>query len=235
MVLMAVCLFAGCSEDDNLPNGTGEALTIQVSVQGFTSGSPETRTTDAGYTTSFATGDQIGITVIQDGVIRENNIPYEYGGTSWNPVAAPAGIYTGVTYLIYYPYSAAMNGKTSVAEIVAAFTPKTDQSAPADYAASDLLTGTSSLSGGSILSTTLTHALALVEVSLPASATSVTLSVGGASVTPYFDGNVYRYLSKPVGTTTVSGGYTSFGTQKGYSKSVALAAGKYARLNVDYP
>ncbi|GHV30350.1 hypothetical protein FACS1894177_02770 [Bacteroidia bacterium] len=236
MALASIAILASCAQDGEPFIPTGDALQINVSMTGFTSGSPETRTTDAGYTTSFAPGDQIGITVIQDGVIRENNIPYVYGGSSWNPIADPAYPYTGgtVTYLVYYPYSAAMNGKTSAADIVAAFTPKTDQSAQADYAASDLLTGTGSLSG-SILSTTLTHALALVEVSLPASATSVTLSVGGASVTPYVDGNVYRYLSKPVGTTTVSGGYTSFGTQKGYSKSVALAAGKYARLNVDYP
>ncbi|GHU58252.1 hypothetical protein FACS189411_13340 [Bacteroidia bacterium] len=236
MALASIAILASCAQDGEPFIPTGDALQINVSMTGFTSGSPETRTSDAGYTTSFAPGDQIGITVIQDGVIRENNIPYEYGGTSWNPVADPAYPYTGgtVTYLVYYPYKVEMNGKTSAADIVAAFTPKTDQSAQADYAASDLLTGTGSLSG-SILTTTLTHALALVEVSLPASATSVTLSVGGASVTPYVDGNVYRYLSKPVGTTTVSGGYTSFGTQKGYSKSVALAAGKYARLNVDYP
>ncbi|GHV57000.1 hypothetical protein FACS1894182_04770 [Bacteroidia bacterium] len=236
MALASIAILASCAQDGEPFIPTGDALQINVSMAGFTSGSPETRTTDAGYTTSFATGDQIGVTVILNGEIRHNNLPYKYNGTRWNPVADPAGIYTGVTYLIYYPYSAAMNGKTSVADIVAAFTPKTDQSAPADYAASDLLTGTSSLSGGSILSITLTHALALVEVSLPASATSVTLSVGGTSVTPYVNGNVYRYIAKPQTGVTLSGGHSYLGETLAWEKTgVTLTAGKYTGVDVKSP
>ncbi|GHT32207.1 hypothetical protein AGMMS49574_15280 [Bacteroidia bacterium] len=202
-------------------------------MTGFTSGSPETRTTDAGYTTSFATGDSIGITVIQDGVIKEDNIPYKYNGTNWNPVAAPADIYTAgiVTYLVYYPYSAAMNGKTSGADIVAAFTPKTNQSAPADYAASDLLTGTGSLVG-STLTATLTHALALVEVSLPAGASAPTLKInGGGVLTP--STTTFRYIAAPATGATLSGSYTHSGKTFNWSKTgVNLEAGKYAQVNI---
>ncbi|GAB6013479.1 beta strand repeat-containing protein [Viscerimonas tarda] len=235
ILLAGIALFAACNDDDNVVE-TGHdlgALQINVSMTGFTSGSPETRTTDAGYTTSFATGDSIGITVIQDGVIKEDNIPYKYNGTNWNPVAAPADIYTAgiVTYLVYYPYSAAMNGKTSEADIVAAFTPKTNQSAPADYAASDLLTGTGSLSG-STLTATLTHALALVEVSLPAGASAPTLKInGGGVLTP--STTTFRYIAAPATGATLSGSYTHSGKTFNWSKTgVNLEAGKYAQVNI---
>jgi hypothetical protein len=194
------------------------------------------RALESGYTTSFISGDKIGILVITaDNNIVENNISYRYNGTAWAPDGAQTihRYASGTTYLAYYPYSSAMNGKKTAAEILAAFTPNIDQSAYAGYSASDLMMGTGTVSSAT-LNITLKHALALVEIHLNAtSPTQPTFSIGGNDVKPFpFATGVYRYLAKP-GGTTVSGTYTSAGKNIQYSQTFTIEGGKYTRLNVN--
>ena len=74
--LLGLALFGSCTSQTDEPT-IGEALQISVVAQGFASGdAPATRTADAGYTTGFVAGDEIGITVIaSDGAsILHNNV-----------------------------------------------------------------------------------------------------------------------------------------------------------------
>jgi hypothetical protein len=241
IMLIMVQTFTACN-DDTLQDTAqpGGALQINVTAQGFISDAPGTRAVDIGYTTNFDTNDLIGITAIKGGSVvpGQDNIAFRYnGGTNWIPATLTDKIFAGADrYLVYYPYDATtMNGKRSEAEIVAAFNPKADQSARADYMASDLMTRTSTVSGGTTLSVTLEHALALVEVRLPASATNLTLNIGGTQVAHCQIDGIYRYIIKPAGTVAVTGSYKYGGKTFNFTKDISPAAGKWARLNVLNP
>jgi hypothetical protein len=240
IAVAAVCLFTGCDKEDFTEACFSEQVTISITANGFDSGAPETRASENGYVTSFVSGDKIGILVITaDGNIVENNIPYRYNGTVWTPDGANTihRYSSGTTYLAYYPYSSTMNGKKTAAEIIAAFTPNGDQSVYAGYTASDLMTGTGTVSSAT-LNITLTHALALVEIHLKkekesASLTQPAFSIGGSSVKPYaIATGVYRYLVKP-GETTIGGTYIIGGKTIRYSQTVTMESGKYTRLDVN--
>jgi hypothetical protein len=235
-IIASVCLFVACDREDFPEAYLDEPVTLSVTANGFTSGTPDTRASESGYVTTFVSGDKIGILVIAaDGNIVEDNIPYRYSGTVW----APDGVNTvhryssGTTYLAYYPYSSAMNGKKTIAEILTAFTPNSDQSVYAGYTASDLMTGTGTVSS-TTLNITLKHALSLVEIHLNAtSASQPTFLIGGNSVKPYsIATGVYRYLVKP-GETTVSGTYKVGTKVIQYSQPITIEGGKYARLDVN--
>ena len=235
LVAGTAVLFASCKKDELSGTG-GDALCIDVKVKDFTSG--RTRAGESGYTTTFTNGDQIGITVMRDGItVLENNIPYEFDGSAWNPLNTANAVHrypqTGVTYLVYYPYNAMMDGKKSADEIFAAFTPKTDQSTYAAYTSSDLMTGTGSLSGAA-LSVTLDHALSLVEINLFAGASGVTLKVDEQQFTPYnISGATWRCIVKPEEGVILSGQYSLQGVLQSWQKTYAdLTAGEYARINM---
>ena len=237
---MAV-LLASCHWDD-LPDihaGCDETLQISVTTERFISGDVETRATDIGYTTTFAMGDKIGITVVKDGTtILEDNIPYEYDGLVWNPVISVNAVHfypgTNIDYLVYYPYAASMNGKTAAAEIVAAFTPQADQSTLTAYTASDLMTGTGMLSSTTLI-VTLTHALSLIELNFPSGVSSVTLDInGGTSLKPCFFEETFRYIAKPQDNVAELAGSYTVGSETMSWKlaNVMLSAGKYIKINV---
>ena len=236
-----VALFTFCRKDA-LPDpaGHGNALQISVTVAGFSSGNIETRAINTGYATSFSSGDRIGITVVRDGtVILENNIPYVYSGSVWNPVnlANAVHYYPGanITYLAYYPYSTGMDGKLA-ADIVAGFSPQTDQSTQTNYDSSDLMTGVGVLSGFT-LNVTLTHSLSLVELNLPVGVSSPVFDIdGGTTLKPYFFAGAYRYIAKSQNRVVVlKGSYTEGGEKKNWQlANVLLTAGKICRINI-YP
>ena len=234
----AVALLASCKKDD-VPVRERGTLRVDVTAADFTSDNGKARADESSYTTTFTGGDKIGITVIKtEGsitTILENNIPYEYDGSSWNPVNMAVHRYppAGVAYLAYYPYSTTMDGMKSADEIFAAFTPKSDQSSYADYTASDLMTGTGSLSGES-LNITLDHALSLVEINLFSGSSGVTLRVGDEVFTSYnIGGATWRSIVKPAQGVTLSGQYDLMGVMQGWQKTdKTLIAGSYAQINV---
>ena len=236
LVAGTVALLASCKKDDVAEYGT---LRIDVTAVGFVSGNGEARAGESNYTTTFTLGDKIGITVIKtEGsitTILENNAPYEYDGSSWNPANTAVHRYpqAGVVYLAYYPYSATMDGMKSADDIFAAFTPRSDQSSYADYTASDLMTGTGVLSNQS-LSITLSHVLSLVEMNLFVGSSAVTLKVGGEDFTPYnIGGATWRSIVKPVQGVAMSGQYDLMGVLQGWQQTdKTLTAGSYARINV---
>jgi hypothetical protein len=240
IMLIMVQIFTACN-DDTLQDTAqpGGALQINVTAQGFISDAPSTRAFDAGYTTNLDQGDQIGITAIKGGnvVPRQDNIAFVCDNAGkWSPVTSTDTIFAGAdSYLVYYPYDATMTGKATTGAILAAFAPKADQSAPADYTASDLMAGTTGTVSGTTLNVTLEHALALVEVRLPASATILTVNVGGTTVVPCLKDGIYRYIIKPAGTVAVTGSYKSGGKTFNFTKDISPDAGKYAQLNILHP
>ncbi|MDR1985178.1 MAG: fimbrillin family protein, partial [Prevotellaceae bacterium] len=245
-----LALFAACDRSDETPTGenAGLPLQIRVSAGSFASDSPETRATEAGYVTSFTDGDRIGITVVNSSnAIVQDNVQYVYNSAAGCFVAASGNVYAlaGASYLAYYPYAAAMNGKKTPADIVAAFTPKPNQSAYGDYTASDLLTGYGTVSG-STLNIPFTHALSLLEISLPkqkysfqsgdyeANVADPVFTIAGGTI-PYMDAanSVYRCIVKP-GNISISGSYRTSAQTINWSKTLTMTAGKYKRLNVNH-
>ena len=239
IIVATVALFTSCQYDDFPDRTVGHdgTLEINITAEQFASGNIETRASDISYATKFTSGDRIGITVVKDGTtILEDNIPYEYDGSAWNPVANVVHLYPGtnISHLVYYPYDANMNGKTTAAAIVAAFTPKTDQSNPSDYTASDLMTGTGTLSG-TTLTVTLTHALSLIELNFPSGVSSVMLDIdGSATLKPHSFEGAFRYIAKPQDNPVeLTGSYLAGSeTMLWQLASVMLTAGKYIKINV---
>ena len=246
LVLLSAVSLCGCSNDDE-PVATatdGTTLTVTARADGFAStdgtahtGTPQTRASESGYTTTFVKGDQIGVFAVRDGSVITGcqNMPLTYNGTSWSG-SAPVYKYADATYFAYYPYTDGMNNKTSVDEIVTAFnatvTAATDQSTYAKYTACDLMTATAeSPISGTSLSFSFTHKMSLIEISLPvqkykttdnadayeysAPVLGATFSLapssgsGATTIKPCPMGNgIYRYIV-PVGTSgaTVSGAF----------------------------
>lgn len=271
LVLLSSVSLCSCSNDDEpvVTATDGTTLTVIARADGFAStdgtaqtGTPQTRATESGYTTTFVSGDQIGVFAVKDGSVITGcqNVPCTYDGTSWSGVYK----YAGATYFAYYPYTADMNDKTSVDAIVSAFNTAvaaaTDQSTYAKYTACDLMTTDVVSPTGSSLSFSFTHKMSLIEISLPVqkykttgnadayeysapvlgATFSLTPSSGSGAITikpcPMGKG-IYRYIV-PAGTsgTTVSGAFNTVdGKTIEYSKSsLSLSAGNYKRLNVTY-
>jgi formylglycine-generating enzyme required for sulfatase activity len=235
ILIPAIWLFSSCFRDDESGrNEINSFSTISVTAQGFLSGNPETRASENGYTTTFTSGDKIGISVISDAdAILQNNIPCTFDGTAWTPDnGARITRVPNATYITCYPYSSAMDGKKTADEIISDFTPQADQSNYADYTASDLMTGTGTVSG-TTLNIELSHALAMIEVSPPASATDVSIKAGAIDIAPYKIGDSYRYITLPQTGVTISGVYNFFGESYMWQKTgVELLAGEYTRIGV---
>lgn len=256
LVLLTAVSLCGCSNDDEPVAVTdGTTLTVTARADGFVpaegtaqTAPPQTRAAESGYTTTFVKGDRIGVFAVKDGnVIADcRNVPLTYDGTAWEGTVYK---YTGATYFAYYPYTDGMNDKTSVSEIVAAFSNAvaiaTDQSTYAGYTACDLMTATvESPISGSSLSFSFTHRMSLIEISLPvqkyttsgdANAYEYSAPVlnpafslapgsgnGATTIQPCPMGNgIYRYIV-PAGTSgvTLSGVFhTADGKTIEYSKS----------------
>ena len=237
LVLLTAVSLCGCSNDDEPVAATdGTTLTVTARADGFApaegtaqTDTPQTRAAESGYTTTFVKGDRIGVFAVKDGnVIADcRNLPYTYDGTAWSKVYK----YTGATYFAYYPYTESMNDKTSVDEIVAAFSTAvataTDQSTYAGYTACDLMTATVEPPiVGTSLSFSFTHRMSLIEISLPvqkyttsgsadayeysAPVLGATFSLapgsgnGATTIKPCPMGNgIYRYIV-PAGTSGVT-------------------------------
>lgn len=161
-------LLCGCSKEDAYPqddadNAIGTVLSLQVNAAAYQS-STGTRATDAGTTTTFTSGDRLGVIITHQSGSTEHTV-YTYNGSAWTS-SVPAYYDPQDTYAAYYPYRESLQGK-SLADVKAAFTPLTDQSDYANgYAASDLMTCESATPNttNKTLSITLTHAFSMLRM-----------------------------------------------------------------------
>lgn len=195
----ALLIAGGCGNENdiiNSGNGNPVPLTVRATAGSFEevpetgkSDAPATRTpTEDGNTTTFATGDAIGIFAIKDGAIVDgisnNKLIYSEGADgaagSWNPEEGTALYwYEGVSYIAYYPYTdgITINATKTTDEIIASLDkngklqPAADQSATdgSTYTASDLMTAsatsadiTTNASGERFLSLSFTHRFSLL-------------------------------------------------------------------------
>ena len=208
-------LFCGCSKEDAYPqddadNAIGTVLSLQVNAAAYQS-STGTRATDAELTTTFASGDRLGVIITHQGGSTEH-IVYTYSGSAWTS-SAPFYYDPQDTYAAYYPYKESLVGK-SLADVKAAFTPLTDQSDySTGYAASDLMTCESATPNttNKTLSITLTHAFSMLrmpanipvksrcgdgktyEYSLPG-ITDIAFHIGDVPYRAWVDGDGYARL-----------------------------------------
>jgi len=248
MILLLSVGLTSCSTDDfKATTPAGAAASLQISVSDF-KGKTGTRTNESGYQTSFTEDDQIGVFAIltSNNTVLNDNIPYRYvsASSSWQPVNTGADnevyVYdSGVSYYAYYPYSSTMDGKKSLAEIIAAFTPVKDQSTYIGYTSADLMTGTGTLSGNT-LTIGLNHAMTLVEVSITET-TNHTPYVGE----PTFYGTIpwktptgmYRYLVVPGIEAAVAFEYgPTYNRYSFHEKIVAanVVAGQYISVTAPF-
>lgn len=257
LFLLCTSVLCGCANDDEQILSTdGSTLTVHATANGFASADGvNTRASESGYNTTFTKGDQIGVFAVKDGRVIEDckNVPLTYNGTGWEGTVY---YYTGAKYFAYYPYVASMSDKTSVEEIVDAFTPQSDQSTNENYTKSDLMTADVVSPSDKRLNFQFEHKMSLIEISLPlqkyitpapekyeysSPVIGATFSIdpgsGQQSITPYkMGGGVYRYIVPAKVSHTVGGEFqTGDGKTIAYSKAgFSLSAGNYKRLNVSY-
>lgn len=160
LFLLPLAFIACSGEEEFVPADEpqpGDALEISVTVGDFVTvgDAPDTRATDNGAVTTFENGDRVGVIVLEGGNPVANNLPYKYDGANWifdtqtvsNEGSGKELYYydnqaTDVTYIVYYPYSTAANGVTTIEGdngLKNKFQPKDDQSGESDYRDSDLM------------------------------------------------------------------------------------------------
>lgn len=159
LISLSICVLSCTPEStDTINTYKDMPLSVTANANAFIPAkkTTTTRASENLYKTEFTNGDQIGITAVKNGTVYNgmDNVPFTYDAatSTWKPtdssVLPQLYYYPGVTYIAYYPYDATtMSGKKSEQEIIDAFTPKTDQSTYANYTASDLMTGTGTVSG----------------------------------------------------------------------------------------
>ncbi|WP_455620914.1 fimbrillin family protein [Parabacteroides sp.] len=184
-LLLSLCaaFLCGCTDDnDPIAVTDGTPLTIHATADGFTStDGVNTRAMENGYTTTFTTGDAIGVFAVdKNGAVIADckNVKCTYSADgSWTAESsAPVYYYTGAQYFAYYPYKSELSAEniTEVSGIVDYFNKNiaTDQSSYAKYTACDLMTTTQNVSpttsgDNKTLSFSFTHQMSLIEISLP--------------------------------------------------------------------
>ena len=122
----AMTLFVSCSSEQIIDgNGndmhTEGRLILNISKSVFLdTATSESRVTNEGLNTSFNEGDVIGVLVTHNG--EKLNLPYKYENGTWTFdrskdkdffIKTQAG---NLDYIIYYPYSAVADGKTTKAD-----------------------------------------------------------------------------------------------------------------------
>lgn len=165
----------GCTNDNENIMEQATNFTIEVQTEEFTPQAETRVPVEEGYKTVFKGGEQIGITGLKNGAVYNgmDNVPFTYDAATnaWKPtdssVLPQLYYYPGVNYIAYYPYDASMNGKKSEQEIIDAFTPQADQSTYGGYTASDLMTGTGTVTGSNgayTITFKLEHRMSLIVV-----------------------------------------------------------------------
>lgn len=170
--VLGVCLFSACRQE-----GFGEAgiatdaagLRLTVSASDFVpAGNAATRTFDKGNVTTFESGDQVGL-IILDGNndLIVDNLPYTFDGTNWTndgtALYYDPAVMGEYTYLVYYPYTTEAYGKKTVDELKQIITPQADQSSEEAYRQSDLMVDTGAVARE--INATLSHAYASYSLS----------------------------------------------------------------------
>lgn len=252
-------LLSACNREDKLLIEKGAPLELEITAEDLLpADQAQTRITEGGtggYTTSFSNDDQIGITVLKGGKIVDgmDNVPFTYNSTSgkWTPTSGKnLFYYSDAEYIAYYPHSADMDGKKTIDEIVAAFTPKLNQfNFATGYSPSCLMTATGTANATTKkLSLAFAHQMAMLELQFKQTLNGVEAAVkaeagsqlnvtaGGREHILYLQDTDkrYRLMLKPRTTVDLKLNYTVGETDYAYMETgIAMpAAGKYLHYDL---
>lgn len=186
---------SSCSEDDlggepgKGNNGNGGDIRFEIGFAGQTSeGGPQTRAaTLSDFTSKFENGDEIGVFAVANGnpltasgnpihnvkLTYTETTPGDPGTGSWSLDNGVELWWPGsggkLDFYAYYPYDDNGGSPQTLDPQNIAFNIATDQSAATDHNKSDLLTAKTANKGKAdgAVSLTFSHALAMVQVSIP--------------------------------------------------------------------
>lgn len=177
VALMVVsAALASCTQEEIVQNDlpTRQTLNISVNTQDFVSedGSRATTGIDAGRTTVFAEGDEMGMYVISnDGTVICNNEKFVYNGTTWE-AANELYYWKNANYIAYYPYNADLTPQniTKVEEIKTKFAEPVDfytQNTAEAYEKADLMLAEVNSPANGTIQFDLAHQFSMVEINVP--------------------------------------------------------------------
>ena len=252
-IAFILLLLNSCTSETEIPVSPN-TLTLEIKAENFfPTDNSTTRTTDKGYETFFTDGDKIGITIVKGGKIVDkiNNIPVTYNVSTEQWVTDgthPLYAYDDATYLIYYPYDSAITGAVSEADLAGklnSFIPNVDQSTRKNFAASDLMIGTGTLSGTE-LKVTLQHYMSLVvlcpqgnkyiagDYEYHSLYTSITSLQAGDVTAGYEPGDgTLRFILPPSVSTDIAISYTTAQSRtRSYTLTRTPTKGKYSKINL---
>lgn len=264
-MLLAAIMAVGCSQNEEpeaIAPVQGDALTISVTANDFQSAEPASRAVENEYTTTFETGDRIGIYVISntDGKVFIKNRPLVKGDDG-NWTGDNIYYYKNTDYIAYFPYTEKLSAEniTSEEDIVTYFKAKLtqEQGTKEAYYACDAMSAkieAANVTENANLKFDFAHKFSMIEVKLPVRdyktsetddaytyyvPVDLTLTVNENNYTAYaIDKGVYRCIIAPTTgeeTLKVEGSFLDIDAPVTFSKSdIALAAGKYQKLNVNY-
>ena len=216
---VVTALTAGCTAENELESGNNpqpvknpNSLTIDVADAGIKKNGTETRVAYSGLTTTFETGDAIGVYAVDaDGTTMTANAQFtlQKDGT-W--VTSETVIFDSEwSYYAYYPYVLSPYtpdfSQSEVNDIFSSFITdsnnkfhKTDQSTKANYAASDLMIAKGTPSGSNKVIFSMYHKKGLAVLSGDGMS-----FFDFSSATPYTNGSNSYFLMKPSTETTIGG------------------------------
>lgn len=167
LLLTITLAAASCSNEENeakAPAKGGKEVKFDMNISGSNS---RTATDPSDRTTTWTTGDAVGIFVYADETLEYINVKYVYDGTDWK--AATNGIRiedgTSYKYYAYYPYQEGVLTPNNVS--LAALD---DQNSGEGYDKSDVLVASNETGAvneeNNIVTLTFKHVYAMVEVTL---------------------------------------------------------------------
>ena len=228
--LTVVMITSSCSEYlENDALSSSQSLTIEVSDANL-NGKTTTRAAYSGYTTTFESGDIIGLYVVKGSRVINANIPYTFNGTAWT-TSSTVEYNDSYSYYAYYPYIASpytpnfaqstVDGKFGnfLTDDSNKFH-EADQSTKANYQASDLMIAEGEKTGSKTVSFAMLHKKGLAVFDGDGAA--------GASFTgniPYLMGTMKYFLMKPSTST-------AFTDDEG-SYTLSAASGRYVTHNIE--
>lgn len=191
--LLFVLSFVSCNVDDSVT--IMNRLSFSVSKSNFVNSS--TRATDNVYSTSFVSGDKIGLYVVNSsGIVTTANLCLTYDGTNWNYPNGTDPLYyssamPNFKFFVYYPYQTVLNNGPSLgsspvttsvstffSSAISSWNISTDQSTHDKYTAADFMAGIGVL-GTSVqnnayylITFNMIHQLSLIELKFPYTAGS---------------------------------------------------------------
>lgn len=206
LVLTGVLAMTACSNeiDDQLSGGdgnVGQEVQFTVGIENLS----RTAIADGALTTTFESGDEIGIFAYNGDKAVASNVKYTYNGSTWSAENAITSDGSQLKYYAYYPY---MDGVTDPSAINV--TVNADQTG--GFSKDDVLTAqnTAAEAGATSVSLTFGHAMAMVQVSLMKEATDdANATVTLQSISPETKVN-----AKDSSTVAASGNLTSVSMKK---------------------